>query len=203
MIDDANSNLVVTSNVQVIGSPDAIANVDPFTDQDARVTQQKILPNTVNARAIGDLLTNNPTNLALGQSAIFSHLVIPDQTSGHFSFKLADNQGREVMAVPEISFFILSNGVFQHWPSADFGMGNMPTSVFSDWGDSDNFNQVVSATIRNNTGSAKTIYTACRFRLITFPSNRQVGTQHVDLPSSTSSTIAPTSGSGGGTLPIF
>lgn len=163
-------NLLVTSNVEIIDrTPDAVASVDPFPlSAPERTNQQKMLPTSVQTRLLGQLFSNNPSSSALG-SGIYNSINLPTASSASFLFTVADNAGREVIAVPYVAFYIFDTvtNAYLHWPNTSFGMGNMPTSVFNDWGNDNQFNTVTRAVIRNNTGSTQLVQAVCRFRIIT------------------------------------
>lgn len=181
----ANNNLITTSNVQIIDTtPDAITNVDAFppnaTVAPERTNQQKMLPTSVQTRLLGKLFSNNPSSNALG-SGIYNSINLPTASSASFLFTVADNAGREVIAVPYVAFYIFdtTSNSYLHWPNPSFGMGNMPTSVFNDWGNDNQFNTVTRAVIRNNTGSTQLVQAVCRFRIITVITNQGGSTSQV------------------------
>lgn len=148
----------------------SIPNKPAFADvaNQPRANQQQILPSAVQTRLLGNLFSNNPTSSSLG-TAIKLSTNLPNANSVSFKFTFKDPQGREIIGVPDVAFYIGTPDAANQWPNPTFGMGNMPTSVFNDWGLSDNKNVVVRATIRNNTGSAQLVYCYCRLRIIVNP----------------------------------
>lgn len=159
--------------IAVTKSQDAMNYVEdtptfPKTENQPRINQQQVIPTSIKVRLLGDLFSNNPSSSALG-SAIKASGIIPNSSSGTFLFILSDNAGRELIAVPDIAFYINNVTPDTQWPNAAFGMGNMPTSVFNDWGQTDNKNVATRATIRNNSGSSQLVYCYCRFRIIANP----------------------------------
>lgn len=149
---------------------DSIPNVPAFprTENQPRTNQQQVTPSAIQPRLLGGLFSNNPTSSALG-TAIKLNTIIPNSSSGSFKFQFSDPQGREIIGVPDVAFYIGSVDSSTQWPNANFGMGNMPTSVFNDWGLTDNKNVVVRATIRNNSGADQLVYCYCRLRIIVNP----------------------------------
>lgn len=160
--------------------PDYVEDIDPFAPKGdpGRINQQQVLPSAIQTRLIGNLFSNNPSSDAPG-SGIHATLALPASSSGSFIFTISDNQGRELIAVPDVAFYI---GEFinasTHWPNSSFGMGNMPIAVFNDWGLTNNKDVVTRAIIRNNTGAEQIVTCYCRFRIIANPS-RSTGVSNI------------------------
>lgn len=148
----------------------SIPDVPAFsrTENQPRTNQQQVIPTAIQPRLLGNLFSNNPTSSALG-TAIKLSTPIANSSSATFLFTFSDPQGREIIGVPDVAFYINNVSSDNQWPNGNFGMGNMPTSVFNDWGLSDNKNVVVRATIRNNTGGTQLVYCYCRLRIIVNP----------------------------------
>lgn len=159
-------NLKITSSSIVV--PDYIENTDAQSDP-SRINQQRVLPAAIQTRLIGNLFSNNPSSDAQG-SGLQATTIIPNSSSASFIFTLTDNQGRELIAVPDIAFYVGDevDPSFQ-WPNRDHGMGNMPATVFNDWGLTNNKNVVTRAIMRNNSGSDQNVICVCRFRIIANP----------------------------------
>lgn len=134
-----------------------------------RINQQRVLPSAIQTRLLGDLFSNSPPGNELG-AGIRGTINVPNNASGTFRFQLDDSQGREIIAVPDISFFVGEFPTADNlWPNSRFGMGNMPTSVFNSWAHTNNKNVVTQAVIRNNTGADQIVTCICRFRIIANP----------------------------------
>ncbi len=170
MIEAAADNNLPARATPIVVVPNSIDNTPAFAkvENQPRTNQQQVIPTAIKVRLMGDLFSNNPSSSAPG-SAIKASGTIPNSSSGTFLFTLTDNAGRELIAVPDIAFYIGDVTSDTQWPNASFGMGNMPTSVFNDWGETDNKNVVTRATIRNNSGAAQLIFCYCRFRIIANP----------------------------------
>lgn len=171
MADATDSNLPVSK--VTISTPDAVQNVDPLDGSTAdmgRTNQQQVLPSAIQTRLIGNLFSNNPSSDALG-SGIQGNAVVTNSTSTSFIFTLTDNQGRELIAVPDIAFYV-GNQISSTtaWPNQSFGMGNMPIAIYNDWSLTNNKNVVTRAIIRNNSGADQNVFCVCRFRIIANPS---------------------------------
>lgn len=169
-ITSAQDNLASTPRP---ATPVTISSIDdvpafPRTDNQPRTNQQQVLPTAIKNRLLANLFSNNPASDELG-SAIKLSGVIPNNSSGSFRFTFSDPDGRELIGVPDVAFYINNVNSDSQWPNAAFGMGNMPTSVFNDWGLTDNKNVVVRATIRNNTGASQLVFCYCRLRIIANP----------------------------------
>lgn len=130
---------------------------------DKRIGQLDVKPSAINTRAIGNLVDSSSPGLGRGSVA---SLTIPDSASGTFAFTLTDNQKRVVMAVPDMSWYIGSISPATQWPNATYGMGNMRSAVWNDWGSTDNINVVTKLIVRNDTGSAQLVIAVCRWRII-------------------------------------
>lgn len=168
-------------SVRITGQPADIGSIPdvpsfPTVDNQPRINQQQVIPTSIKVRLLGDLFSNNPESSAPG-SAIKASATLPSSSSGTFLFTVTDNTGRELLAIPDIAFYINNTDSASQWPNANFGMGNMPTSVFNDWGETNNFNVVTRATIRNNSGSAQLVYCYCRFRILANPGGNKANNQ--------------------------
>lgn len=161
------SDFKVTSPEVVV--PTSIDNVDPLRDDPRRVNQQQVLPSAIQTRLIGNLFSNNPASFAPNSGVRLTE-IIPNNSSGNFYFTLTDNQNRELIAVPDIAFYVGEVvGPDTLWPNASFGMGNMPMTVYNDWAITDNKNVVTHAIMRNNSGTDQEVTCVCRFRIIANP----------------------------------
>lgn len=172
-ITDAQDNINTTPRPSTPASVNSIDDVPAFpkTENQPRTNQQQVFPAAIQPRLLGSLFSNNPVDETLG-SAVKLVGTIPNNTSGSFKFTFSDPQGREIIGVPDVAFYINATDGSSQWPNATYGMGNMPTSVFNDWGLTDNKNVVVRATIRNNTGAQQIVYCYCRLRIIINPGSQ-------------------------------
>lgn len=193
------SDSVQTPTVQPVTDPqapvisgtvtmDSVENKDSTADTGSpvRVNQQQMLPTSVPARVTAGLFSTNPDSYALGTGNTGSILVL-NSTSASFIFTVSSNNDAPIIAVPDVAFYIGQTvGPDTQWPSSAFGMGNMPVSVFNDWGLTDNHNVATRAIIRNNTGFDQFVICVCRFRIITNPSTTpQTGSNFIPIPTST------------------
>lgn len=130
---------------------------------DKRIGQLDIKPSAVTTRAVNNLVESSHSGLGAGAAA---SIVIPNGSSATFTFTLRDNQRRTILAVPDMSWFIDVVSNITQWPNASFGMGNMPSLVWNDWGSTDNVGVVSKLIVRNNTGSDQFVIGVCRWRVI-------------------------------------
>lgn len=154
-----------------------VDNTEMPVDANARVNQQQILPVSVKARLLGNLITDVPPqeNLILASTA-----TVPNAVSVTFLFNISDPDDREIFVMPLIGFFVASGVVrsFSYndaWPNGTFGMGNCPVSIFQDVNllvqtDATIANNTyVRAIMRNNTGGTISVKCQGRFRIIANP----------------------------------
>lgn len=170
MIVGADNSELSNRKVTVV-VPDYIDNTAEFpaSNDPGRINQQQVLPSAIQTRLIGNLFSNNPSSEQAG-SGIRLEGVIPNNSSGRFTFTLSDNQNRELIATYDIAFYIGEDANDStQWPNASFGMGNMPFVVYNDWGLTDNRNIVARAVMRNNSGANQNVICYLRFRIIANP----------------------------------
>lgn len=130
---------------------------------DKRVSQNGFLPSAVRGRALGDIVESSHAGLGAGDSA---SLTIPASTSGNFRFTLTDNLNRTLFAKPDLAWYIGSVSATNQWPNSSYGMGNMPSMYFDDWGSTNNVNTVTHLVVRNNSGAEQLVIAVCRWRVI-------------------------------------
>lgn len=175
---------------------DTIPDKDPLEGEGERVSQQGLLPGSVQARNVGSIVTNSAAGLGAGT---YVYATIPATQSLNFLFTLADNQNRVTLAVPDVGFFV--NGAVtedNRWPTSTLGMGTMPVLVYNDWGLTDNINTVTHVVWRNNSGDAQPVVVVCRWRIITNTS--AVQGQGTATPAASGGVSTTIYGSGGSHL---
>lgn len=128
-----------------------------------RVGQNQLLPNSVDGQVVGNIIESSHAGLGTGARGT---VVIPDGSSGTFTFTLFDKLSRTILAVPDVSWYIGSVSTATQWPNTTFGMGNMRSTVWNDFGTTDNVNVVTKLIVRNDTGSPQTVIGICRWRVI-------------------------------------
>lgn len=154
-----------------------VSNVDGNTPAEStRTSQQTVLTNAVQTRLIGGLFSDQPDNLALGQSANFISHTINNNTTTIFTLPVSSPNGQQIIAFLDTSLYFNEVSAENEFPSIIAGVGpsNFQYNVYnSDWGLSDNLNVVSRVICRNTSGSAKFIILAYRWRILTFPLNAQ------------------------------
>lgn len=171
-IKDAQDFIFTNSNVQVV-KPDYIQpNVNqPDT---TRVIQQRIIPNAIQTSMIGNLFSSNPGGTTLG-TANFTSGIASNGTSTVVNFTVSDNQGRQLIAFPDVSVFTNATDPSQispdtQWPNNNFAGNNFPVFINpSNWGNSNQHDVVTTVVMRNNSGADVPFVIAVRWRIITFP----------------------------------
>lgn len=133
-----------------------------------RTNQQSIIPLAAQPRNLGNLLSSEPQGTALGTS-INNEIDLPILESANFTFTVASSDGSEIIAVPDVAFYIGQPGSGSFWPNDIYGMGSMPAMVYNDWAQTDNLNVVTRAIIHNNTGYTQHVIAYCRWRIIANP----------------------------------
>lgn len=174
-ITDAQDSLDTTPRPSTPASINSIDDVPAFqkVDNQPRTNQQQVIPTAIKTRLLANLFSNNPDGTALG-SAIKLRASVPTGFTVTFIFNLSNPDGRELIAVPDVAFYFSNPTSNNQWPTGTLNMGNMPASVFNDWGLTDNKNVVTRATMYNNSGATQLIYCYCRFRIIAFPGTTTV-----------------------------
>lgn len=113
-------------------------------------------PGTVSEQAVGNIIT--------GITARTGKITLVNSTTNVTTVTLTDINNRLMVAPAEADIFI--NGS-DHWPTANYAMGNMPVSVFNNFGLSDGTNIVTTVAVRNNSGSDVQAVITCYYRVIT------------------------------------
>lgn len=169
MIDNATIANYVASNATMYSLP-TIENQEPLVKSlDAtRINQQMLLPNSAKARIIGDILSSTSPNQSIAPSES-QPTVIANNTTTSFIFTIADNQGRAIIAVPDIAVYdnvIASNTA---WPTPTYNMLTLPLVIFNDRSLSNGSNVVTRVEVGNVSGTPATVIVTCSWRIITQP----------------------------------
>lgn len=165
----ADDNIVTLSSNIIVGEPDSIPNVDPFTQgstDSTRINQQSVVPNAMKNRLLGSLISSSASGL--GNGSILKY-VIPGGGTANFEFEIADVQGRTIVAVPDIAVYIGSISGSTQWPFGPFGPITFPVSCFNNWGLTNNVNSFTSVVVANQFSDAQQLYVVCRWRIVTNP----------------------------------
>lgn len=163
---------VFSLSKEKIQSFDYIEYKDPLAPNTmaARVSQQTVLPNSVQQRLLGQIITSNPASNSLG-SGIQIPIVLVNNTTSITTIKVSNNLGKTIIAIPDISLYtsqtVLSNAT--QWPGNGFGLSNMIMTVMNDWGTTNNVNVTTRVLIRNTSGADAPSTIVYRYRIITNP----------------------------------
>lgn len=164
-IQDAQNSTQKTANQPVVA-----ASSTPGVDNPTRTNQQRMLPTGVQSRLvsadfISNLITNSNTNSVSG--------ILRDGSTTRVTAILTNNNGLEVLGVPDMSVYIGISNIDQissnnEWPTTSVNMNNFPVSFNpSDYGLSDGNNQVATINIANFSGTDYPILIVVRWRIIT------------------------------------
>lgn len=166
------SNSEVNPQKLTVFKPDYVENKDPLEErpnEPARVNQQQLLPTAAQARILGQIITSSPKSNAPGTGYSVS-ITVPDQATRTVGWTITNNQGKQLIGEPDMSFFLNDITSVNQYPNAIINMRTMPTAYWTDWGLTDNSNIVARQSLYNNTGSTITVVAVIRTRIIENPS---------------------------------
>lgn len=148
-----------------------IKNITGFPDRqnNPRVNQQRILPSAVKSRSFGAIIFGSPSSNALGSGVNSGVITISNATNRSVAITASDAFKRTLLVSPDIAIFIGSVTSANQWPNSTYHMGNLPITIFNDWGLTNNVNTVTRVGIYNNTGSSRDVIIVYRARFIRNP----------------------------------
>lgn len=155
--------IVSPSTSQRIIDGDSINDVPTYQQNPGRgrVNQQQILPGSVNARSLGNVISSQ------SDQAQSTTKTIGNGETAVYTFTAQDSQGRAINANPDVSIFVGMPNIANQWPFGAFSMVTLPVAVMNDQLSSNSSTVNTRVVITNNTGSTQTVIVTCQFRLIT------------------------------------
>lgn len=159
----------------------SVQDVPAFAEQGntPRVNQQSLLPAAIKQRLLGEIIGSSTGSLSLG-SGVYGSSTMPDATSASFLFTTTDSFNRVILVVPDVAIYVNATtatiSTADAWPNNSYGQGNVPVTVFNDWGLTNNVNYVCRVGIRNNSGGSINVIVVYRGRIISNALAGQTGT---------------------------